>query len=68
MAQDVKNENDLKSEIDSLKSQLEEVTSQRDEYRAAYVKLVEQNTNLWGVFSNTVDYVVTSTQRKQSNQ
>ena len=51
-------------EFETIKAQLEQVSSERDQYKAAYEKAVEQNTNVWGMYSNLIDYVATQTVRK----
>ena len=52
-------------EIDELRKELDQVRNERDQYKQAYEQLVEQNANVWGLYSNTIDYVVAQTQRKQ---
>ena len=54
-----------KINVEQLKADLENVTAERDQYKAAYEQLVEQNANVWGLYSNTIDYVVAQTTRKQ---
>lgn len=51
--------------VEEIKVELEKVKSERDQYKVAYEQAVEQNQNLWGIYSNLVDYVATSTIRKQ---
>lgn len=52
--------------VEELKIELEQVKSERDQYKAAYEQLVEQNTNVWGMYSNLIDYVAAQTTRKQA--
>ena len=54
-----------KINVEQLKIELEHVTAERDQYKAAYEQLAEQNANVWGLYSNTIDYVVAQTTRKQ---
>ena len=64
---EVKNESkDVVEELENVKAELEQVKSERDQYKAAYEQLVEQNANVWGLYSNTIDYVVAQTTRKQA--
>lgn len=64
---EVKNEiKDVVEELESVKAELEEVKSERDKYKSAYEQLIEQNSNVWGLYSNTIDYVVAQTTRKQA--
>lgn len=55
----------LTAEIEQLKLQIEAVTSERDQYKNACIQLSEQNANIWGLYNNTVDYILSSTQRKE---
>ena len=52
--------------VEELKNELEQVKSERDQYKQAYEQLAEQNTNVWGMYSNLIDYVASQTTRKQS--
>ena len=64
---EVKNEaKDVVEELEDVKVKLEQVKLERDKYKAAYEQLVEQNANVWGLYSNTIDYVVAQTTRKQA--
>lgn len=63
---EVKNEaKDVVEELADVKAKLEQVKSERDQYKAAYEQLVEQNASVWGLYSNTIDYVVAQTTRKK---
>lgn len=58
-------ENNKKEEsLEELKFALEQITNERDQYKNAYETAMEQNANIWGMYSNLVDYVATQTQRK----
>ena len=57
---------DVVEELEGVKLELEQIKSERDQYKDAYEKLVEQNANVWGLYSNTIDYVVAQTTRKQA--
>lgn len=57
---------DTVEELESVKVELEQVKSERDQYKAAYEQLAEQNANVWGLYSNTIDYVVAQTTRKKA--
>lgn len=64
---EVKNEaKDVVEELEDVRAKLEQVKSERDQYKAAYEQLVEQNANVWGLYSNTIDYVVAQTTRKKA--
>ena len=52
--------------VEQLKNELEQVKSERDQYKQAYEQLAEQNTNVWGMYSNLIDYVASQTTRKQN--
>lgn len=52
--------------VEELKAELNQVKTERDQYRAAYEQLAEQNTNIWGMYSNLIDYVASQTTRKQA--
>lgn len=52
--------------VEELKIELEQVKSERDQYKQAYEQLAEQNTNVWGMYSNLIDYVASQTTRKQA--
>lgn len=52
--------------VEELKKELEQVKSERDQYKQAYEQLAEENTNVWGMYSNLIDYVASQTTRKQS--
>ena len=52
--------------VEEIKAELEQVKNERNQYKAAYEQLVEQNANVWGLYSNTIDYVVAQTTRKQA--
>ena len=63
---EVKNEDkDTVEELERVKEELKSVELERDQYKAAYEQLAEQNANVWGLYSNTIDYVVAQTTRKQ---
>lgn len=51
--------------VEEIKSELEKVKIERDQYKTAYEQLVEENANVWGLYSNTIDYVVAQTTRKK---
>lgn len=53
-------------EFETIKAQLEQVSGERDQYRAAYEQAMEQNASVWGMYSSLIDYVATQTVRKQS--
>ena len=53
----------MKTELATLKTQLESVTAERDEYKNAYIQAAQQHSNMWGLYSNTIDYVLTRTHR-----
>lgn len=53
--------------VEELKAELEQVKNERDQYKNAYEQLVEQNTNVWGMYSNLIDYVAAQTTRKKAN-
>ena len=36
-------------DVEKLKNELEQVKSERDQYKQAYQQLAEQNTNVWGM-------------------
>ena len=65
MADTVKKEISVE-EFETIKAQLEQVSGERDQYRAAYEQLAEQNASVWGMYSSLIDYVATQTVRKQS--
>lgn len=46
-----------------LKVEIEQLKKERDQYKAAYEQLYTQNSNLWGLYSNTIDYIVTQTKK-----
>lgn len=52
----------LKAELEQVRAELEQVKKERDQYVMAYNNLSIQNSNLWGIYSNTIDYVVNQTQ------
>ena len=52
--------------VEELKKELEQVKSERDQYKQAYEQLAQENTNVWGMYSNLIDYVASQTTRKQS--
>ena len=52
--------------VEELKNELEQVKSERDQYKQAYEQLAEQNTNVWGMYSNLIDYVANQTTRKRA--
>ena len=52
--------------VEELKNELEQVKSERDQYKQAYEQVAEQNTNVWGMYSNLIDYVAIKTIRKQN--
>lgn len=56
---------DVVEELEGVKTELEQVKSERDQYKAAYEQLVEENANVWGLYSNTIDYVVAKTTIKK---
>lgn len=56
---------DTVKELESVKVELEQVKLERDQYKAAYEQLIEENANVWGLYSNTIDYVVAQTTRKK---
>ena len=60
---DVK-ESIVNEELESIKAELEAVKGELNQYKAAYERLVEQNNSVWGLYSNTIDYVVANTTRK----
>lgn len=53
------------AQVEKLKTELEQVKKERDGYKSAYEQISEQNANIWGLYSNLVDYVVAQTNRKQ---
>ena len=57
---------DRTSELAAIKAELAQVETERDQYKAAYEQLAEQNANVWGMYSNLVDYVANQTTRKQA--
>lgn len=57
---------DVVEELEGVKLELEQIKSERDQYKDAYEQLVEQNANVWGLYFNTIDYVVAQTTRKQA--
>ena len=57
---------DVVEELEGVKLELEQIKSERDQYKAAYEQLVEQNANVWGLYSNTIDYVVAQTTIKRA--
>ena len=57
---------DVVEELEGVKLELEQVKSERDQYKDAYEQLAEQNASVWGLYSNTIDYVVAQTTRKQA--
>ena len=61
---ELNNVNPLEAEVAQLRAQLDAVTQERDQYKEAYIQVSEQNASMWGLYSNTVDYLITSTQRK----
>lgn len=58
--------NSVNTDVEQIKEQLMAVTKERDYYKNAYTQLSEQYINLWGVYSNTIDYIVTSTHKKDN--
>lgn len=52
-------------ELKGVKAELEQVKLERDQYKAAYEQLMEENANVWGLYSSTIDYVVAQTTRKK---
>lgn len=52
--------------VEELQAELAQVRTERDRYKAAYEQEAEQNANVWGMYSNLIDYVVAQTVRKQS--
>ena len=56
---------DMNEELAAVKAELEHVKNERDQYKAAYEQLAEQNANIWGMYSNLIDYVADHTTRKQ---
>ena len=56
---------DVNEELKEVKAELDQVKNERDQYKAAYEQLAEQNTNVWGMYSNLIDYVANQTTRKQ---
>lgn len=52
-------------ELNGVKAELEQVKLERDQYKTAYEQLMEENANVWGLYSNTIDYVVAQTTRKK---
>lgn len=56
---------DMNEELAAVKVELEHVKNERDQYKAAYEQLAEQNANIWGMYSNLIDYVADHTTRKQ---
>ena len=57
---------DVNEELKEGKAELDQVKNERDQYKAAYEQLAEQNTNVWGMYSNLIDYVASQTTRKQA--
>lgn len=57
---------DINEELAAAKTELERVKNERDKYKAAYEHLAEQNANIWGMYSNLIDYVADQTIRKQA--
>ena len=57
---------DMTEELAALRAELAQVKGERDQYRAAYEQLAEQNANIWGMYSNLIDYVAAQTTRKQA--
>ena len=55
------------AEVETLKKEIALLKAEKEQYRLAYERAVDQNTSLWGMYSNLTDYVVTQTQRKQGN-
>lgn len=50
--------------VEELQAELAQVRTERDRYKAAYEQAAEQNANVWGMYSNLIDYVVAQTVRK----
>ena len=57
---------DVNEELKEVKAELDQVKNERDQYKAAYEQLAEQNANVWGMYSNLIDYVAAQTTRKQA--
>lgn len=55
---------DVSKEMETLKAELEQTRKERDQYKAAYEQAVTQNANVWGMYSNLIDYVASQTVRK----
>ena len=49
-----------------FKAELNQIKNERDQYKAAYEQLAEQNANVWGMYSNLIDYVANQTTRNQA--
>ena len=45
-------------QVAQLKAELERVTSERDQYRAALESQVAKYNKLFGLFANNVDYII----------
>ena len=57
---------DVNEELKEVKAELDQVKNERDQYKAAYEQLAEQNNNVWGMYSNLIDYVASQTTIKQA--
>ena len=55
--------NDL-NEVESLQLDLKNALDELAKYKQAYQDLAQEHSNLWAIYSNTVDYMVTQTQVK----
>ena len=56
---------ELEARINNLTKLIEQSNKERDQYRAAYEQVVRENSNVWGMYSNLIDYVANNTIRKQ---
>lgn len=59
-------EQKMLNEITSLKEQLAEERKNSLKLREAYETAVKQNASLWGLLSNTINYVVSDTVKKEN--
>ena len=66
MATETAEVKDVNEELAAVKAELKHVKNERDQYKAAYEQLAEQNANIWGMYSNLIDYVAAQTTRKQA--
>ena len=57
---------DVNEELNEVKAELNQIKNERDQYKAAYEQLAEQNANVWGMYSNLIDYVANQTTRNQA--